>query len=66
YKLVKRDGEVVKPKRAEFYLVNRKQNASMVEQLPKKLKDHKSEYAYLIAKIKEAVRNPERFDAVSV
>ena len=66
YKLVKRDGEVVKPKRAEFYLVNRKQNASTIEQLPKNLKDHKSEYAYLIAKIKEAVQNPERFDAVSV
>ncbi|MEZ9579321.1 AAA family ATPase [Vibrio sp. 10N.261.55.C5] len=66
YKLVKRDGDVVKPKRAEFYLVNRKQNASTVEQLPKNLKDHKSEYAYLIAKIKEAVRNPEQFDAVAV
>lgn len=65
YKMVKR-GDDVKPKRAEFYLVNRKQNASTVEQLPKNLKDHKSEYAYLIAKIKEAVRNPEQFDAISV
>lgn len=66
YKLVKREGKVVQPKRAEFYLVNRKQNASTIEQLPKNLKDHKSEYAYLIARVKEAVQNPERFDAVSV
>jgi wobble nucleotide-excising tRNase len=66
YKQVRRDGEVVKQKRAEFYLVNRKQNASTIDQLPNNLKDHKSEYAYLIAKIKEAVRNPELFDAVSV
>ncbi|ANU35652.1 AAA family ATPase [Vibrio scophthalmi] len=55
-----------KPRRAQFYLVNRKVDQSSICELPELLLNYKSEYAYLISKIKEAIQHPEQFDAISV
>ncbi|MCL2914906.1 AAA family ATPase [Shewanella corallii] len=53
-------------KRAQFFLVNRTRDQSKIDPLPKLLKDHRSEYAYLISKVKEAVERPEHCDSVAV
>lgn len=53
-------------KRAQFFLVNRISDQSKIEPLPKLLKDHRSEYAYLISQVKEAVERPQNFDSIAV
>ncbi|HIF9151668.1 TPA: AAA family ATPase [Photobacterium damselae] len=53
-------------KRAQFFLVNRTGDQSKIDPLPKLLKDHRSEYAYLISKVKEAVARPENCDSIAV
>tara|TARA_B100001063_G_scaffold126187_1_gene117913 strand:+ start:1624 stop:3840 length:2217 start_codon:yes stop_codon:yes gene_type:complete len=53
-------------KRAQFFLVNRTGEQSKIEPLPKLLKDHRSEYAFLISKVKEAVERPENCDSIAV
>lgn len=53
-------------KRAQFFLVNRTGDQSKIDPLPKLLKDHRSEYAYLISKVKEAVERPQNCDSVAV
>lgn len=53
-------------KRAQFFLVNRTGDQSKIDPLPKLLKDHRSEYAYLISKVKEAVERPENCDSIAV
>jgi wobble nucleotide-excising tRNase len=53
-------------KRAQYFLINRKGNHSHITQLPDLLKNHRSEYAYLISKVKEAVAQPHNCDAIAV
>ncbi|EOW2077176.1 AAA family ATPase [Vibrio mimicus] len=53
-------------KRSQYFLINRKGDHSQIDQLPDLLKNHRSEYAYLISKVKEAVSQPQNFDAIAV
>lgn len=53
-------------KRSQYFLINRKGDHSQIDQLPDLLKNHRSEYAYLISKVKEAVAQPQNCDAISV
>ncbi|MEZ9697726.1 AAA family ATPase [Vibrio sp. 10N.261.46.E12] len=53
-------------KRTRYFLINRKDNESRIDRLPDLLKDHRSEYAYLISKVKEAIERPYNCDAVAV
>jgi wobble nucleotide-excising tRNase len=53
-------------KRSQYFLINRKGDHSQIDQLPDLLKNHRSEYAYLISKVKEAVNQPQNCDAITV
>ncbi|WP_037410130.1 AAA family ATPase [Shewanella fidelis] len=53
-------------KRSQYFLINRKDHQSQIDQLPDLLKNHRSEYAYLISKVKEAVSQPQNCDAIAV
>lgn len=53
-------------KRTQYFLINRTGSQSQINHLPDLLKDHRSEYAYLISKVKEAVENPKEFEAIAV
>lgn len=53
-------------KRSQYFLINRIGNHSQINQLPDLLKNHRSEYAYLISKVKEAVSQPQNCDAIAV
>ncbi len=53
-------------KRTQYFLINRRGDHSQIDQLPDLLKNHRSEYAYLISKIKEAVNQPQNCDAIAV
>ncbi|MZI93040.1 AAA family ATPase [Vibrio sp. CAIM 722] len=53
-------------KRSQYFLINRNGDYSQIDQLPDILKNHRSEYAYLISKVKEAVTQPQNCDAIAV
>ncbi|MCK2888540.1 AAA family ATPase [Escherichia coli] len=53
-------------KRSQYFLINRNGDQSQIDQLPDLLKNHRSEYAYLISKVKEAVNQPQKCDAIAV
>lgn len=53
-------------KRAEYFLISRKNNESQICALPVSLKNCRSEYAYLISKVKEAIHCPHNCDSISV
>lgn len=53
-------------KRSQYFLINRKGDHSQIDQLPDLLKNHRSEYAYLISKVKEAVNQSQNCDAIAV
>ncbi|PSU71439.1 hypothetical protein C9J22_06530 [Photobacterium phosphoreum] len=53
-------------KRSQYFLINRKGDQSQIDLLPDLLKNHRSEYAYLISKVKEALEQPQRCDSIAV